>query len=137
MDYISAENFLKQSENVRKTLIDWWQPDYSDLIGEANGDFCLVSELMSPSRPKIFKYKYIDSKKYIPLFTEGQLRDFIEEHYDGKVEAVYSFNGYIIYILDIMATDSDVNNVKEYFETNTIDLLEAYWQVTCKIAKES
>ena len=38
MNYISAEQFLKQSEKIQKAFMDWWKPEkYNLFIWDAKG----------------------------------------------------------------------------------------------------
>ena len=42
MNFISAEEFLKQSEKVQKILMDWWTPSWSDLVLDENQEYRLA-----------------------------------------------------------------------------------------------
>lgn len=123
MEYISSEEFLKQPNEVQGVFIDWWEPSEGDIyslkriggIGVANGN---INEG--------FK------NECIPLFTEGQLRKFIEDKTKYKIVYNYNYEGNIIVGL------KDIKSygfIKEY-ETDEADLLQAYWKVSCEIAKE-
>ena len=67
-----------------------------------------------------------------PLLTEGQIRKFIEDKTKYKIVYNYNYEGNIIVGL------KDIKSygfIKEY-ETDEADLLQAYWKVSCEIAKE-
>lgn len=34
MNYISAEEFLKQSKAVQDVFMNWWQPEFGDLLSK-------------------------------------------------------------------------------------------------------
>jgi hypothetical protein len=117
MNFISAEEFLKQSEKVQKILMDWWTPSWSDLVLDENQEYRLADS----------KYGVIEKEKCIPLFTEGQLRKFIEEKLNSKLNLIDSAGFYNVQI----GFEND-----RYYDTKCKDALEAYWQVTIKIAEE-
>ena len=121
MEYISAEEFLKQPNEVQKMFIDWWKPSKGDLFeNDLIGGFGVIT------RDKNFK------TGLIPLLTEGQLRKFIEDKTKYKIVYNYNYEGNIVVGL------KDIKSygfIKEY-ETDEADLLQAYWKVACEIAKE-
>ena len=129
MEYISAEEFLKQPKEVQEVFKDWWKPQSSDLFQYKhlfNVVDCLCGEAISPFNEDYVVFK----KECIPLLTEGQLRKFIEDKTKYKLEiSYYEINGY-----DISLTDGKTN----YFNYLDLgrDLLQAYWKVACEIAKE-
>ena len=77
----------------------------------------------------INKGKAIDD--IIPLFTEGQLRRFIEESTYTKIIVNKSDDKQ--YIIALILDNDEVYNM---VDTETDDLLQAYWKVACMIAKE-
>lgn len=87
------------------------------------------------------KIANINKKDYIPLLTEGQLRKFIED----KTRSYFSCE-----IINPLVNEEGFRFVFEFYsgkefkyneklrkEIYAIDLLQAYWQVACKIAKEN
>lgn len=132
MEYIKPEEFLKQPQKIQDTLLDWWQPNVGDLIYNfkfnainfLNGDFKNISKI----------HKELLLKFSIPLLTEGQLRNFIEDKVGGNISCELSLEGYYVAI-----TDFDTEGMyfeKKHWLTESYDLLQAYWKVVCKIVKE-
>jgi hypothetical protein len=123
IEYITAEQFSKQPEEVRKVLLDWWQPGERELV-----QGCYYGEFYDSEH--IWNIGHIDMDycknelKPMPLFTEGQLRHFIEDK-----------NG--MYFISFKTDDFWTFSTKwGVIYTDQTDLLQAYWQVVCKIAKE-
>jgi len=158
MEYIKAETFLEQPEKVRKILKDWWKANIRqyDLfyrkLNDKRQKYIVIKvkkyEIVTIDlRHKYPSYEYkspsasIDSwnvqfiDNIVPLFTEGQLRKFIEGKLNGKVDCMYlnyddkGFRGYRIEICS-----EELKTINEYWDLGH-DLLEAYWQVACEIAK--
>lgn len=142
MEFISAEEFLKQDKKVQEVFIDWWKPSIGDLYAwnysdESENDLhklqaCtseLVVELTNDN-------KGIDEGDRIPLLTEGQLRKFIEDKTGGKVEFypdVYSGRRYYTIIIRETGCGGDDPTFEPYAD----DVLQAYWKVAVRIAKEN
>lgn len=135
MDYISVEEFKKQPEKAQKVLLDWWKKNAegSDLIGYI-GSVPSYKKLS----PWIAKNVALDclpiGEETLPLFTEGQLRKFIEDKTYTKVQIYY--DGDYGYTVDIGYKDSFKEEHWGTYEKLGHDLLQAYWQVACKIAEE-
>lgn len=107
MEFITVEQFQEQPLKVQKMLMDWWKCDF-------NGDF-----------------DYFKSIGVIPIFTEGQLRKFIEDKLDMKIQCeIHPLT--LDYI--ILVKNNSGNEV--WMHTGKEDLLQAYWKVACMIAKE-
>lgn len=128
MEFIRAEEFLKQPKQVQKVFLDWWKPSFGDLINTEIGKGFVKRIILN----KIQDMHSNTWNKFnvVPLLTEGQLRKFIEDngygvelrYYDDKSfsYSIYEFNeGY------------DAKN-----EDDETDLLQAYWKVALEIAKE-
>jgi hypothetical protein len=131
IEYITAKQFLEQPEEVRNVLLHWWQLGERELV-----QGCYYGEFYDSEH--IWNIGYIDMDycknelKPIPLFIEGQLRHFIEDKIGGKIDTTYWENGYEINVFKRCES-----TVLLYFTyTDQTDLLQAYWQVACKIAKE-
>ena len=137
MEYISAEEFLKQDGKVQKVLIDWWIPSEGDIYSYIDlGERC--RDCISQRTIQFFKrtcnkiaitlkeWLFKKRKDCIPLLTEGQLRKFIEDNTGGKIRIIeYDFDHY------------NIITWKEHFITKETNLLQAYWKVACEIAKEN
>ena len=144
MNYITEEQFLEQSEKIQLMLLDWWKPQDNDLVSErllvpkTNDGFYTGDYYRFEADITLFKDKTSGETETIPLFNETQLRGFIEEKTYGEfsfVEAKYYYNndndcGYSI-------SSSITSSDRMEYKMNTVNLLEAYWQVACKIAEES
>ena len=79
MEFISAEEFLKQGKEVQKVLLEWWKPSVGDLVSDKEG---VLKGVFS-----IFDNHHVDTVstdkyKVIPNLVEGQLRQFIEDKYN-------------------------------------------------------
>ena len=127
MEFISAEEFLKEDKEVQKVFIDWWKPSIGDLFkynyGYSNIEIINLKSIKEDTE----KSKY--SAHIIPLLTEGQLRKFIEDKIKEKLRITPTTVGYKISYL----YDYELINV--YAEED--NLLQAYWKVAVQIAKGS
>lgn len=138
MDYITAEQILEQPMEVQKVLKEWWygnNPSRFDVVSFHDGDYrynCILQDLTK--YPNNFcVLDNLESGGLIPCFDEGKLRKFIEEklneifiikHIVGeKLKYVFEFGMNTIFELGTCAVYAD-------------NLLQAYWQVACEIAKE-
>lgn len=122
MEFISAEEFSKQSDKVQKVFLEWWNPSIGDICAYKMGSnikkyylwkmVCITSE-----------YDIKGKLHDIPLLTEGQLRKFIEDNTYCKLNI-----GTIGNIIKIYEKELDIP-----FQT---DLLQAYWKVAIQIAEQ-
>ncbi len=132
MEFISVREFSNQPKEVQEVFMKWWQPQPFDLYLFDKRSLEIVNksdELM------ILPYKsnnvWDEKARCIPLFTEGQLRKFIEDKMCGRIETIdYLSEGYDFYYYD------EYNNQYCIGEELGDDLLQAYWKVSCEIAKE-
>lgn len=164
MEFIKAEEFLKQDEEIQKAFLEWWKPKFGDLasfkgiskhsFGE-NEDYCFVNEYNEEREQD----QYIDSygielynmfcigndfSKYgfsfksrfdvIPLLTEGQLRKFIEDM--SHCNMLILWNMYYGDIYQHKVCFSKKSNFNEIDLKRCENLLEAYWKAALEIAKE-
>ena len=137
MEYISAEEFLKQPKEVQKVFINWWQPKSFDLIHIDYYSVNSIDTVISEKDIKKYGIEFFPNGidgDVIPLFTEGQIRKFIEDKTGGiiRIEKYIGLTGYDIKTLNYRGDSFD--NVT--FENLGEDLLQAYWKVACEIAKE-
>lgn len=139
MEFITVEQFQEQPKEVQKTFLDWWKPQEFDMYA--------YKEDLKPRRvtetdiEDIYNNEVYNVKSgfAIPLFTEGQLRRFIEDKTDGIVKLVQwhihdsqvSKRGYAIDILR-----KNEYHVTYHYKDLGEDLLQAYWKVACMIAEE-
>lgn len=150
MNYISAEEFLKQPKEIQDIFINWWQPEFGDLFLENYWD--IDSEINVVGCVPINKKHFEDyngkihykTNLTIPLFTESQLRQFIEENsgMENTTTDVIT-NGYddIEEKWEYTLTIYGYHNQEGFTDNKRYDitgenLLQAYWQVACKIAQE-
>lgn len=123
MEYISADEFLKQNEKVQEVFWDWWKPSKGDINYSPVRNGIEVVEIENNSVQR-------RNEGYIPLLTESQLRRFIENKTRHTVTIeFYKENGY-----DINLEDGE--NIKESYENLGHDLLQAYWKVAVDITKQ-
>ncbi|MEO2601314.1 hypothetical protein [Clostridium butyricum] len=122
MEFISVEEFLKQPHKVQKVLQEWFIEKFEtsnefDLFNYNGEDLCYKNILDRNCN--------FDIEDCIPLLTEGQLRKFIEDNTEGKVEFypdVYHGERYYT----IMIRDSGCGGDDPEFEVDADDVLQAY-----------
>ena len=131
MEFISAEEFLKEDKEVQEAFIDWWKPERGDLFqynyGYSNIEIINIKSI----KEDVKESKY--SAHIIPLLTEGQLRKFVEDKTDSTLDFDYAIDHYEIFLLsknECIAKDKLFDNLGD-------DLLQAYWKVAVQIAKEN
>ena len=128
MEFISAEDFLNQDEKVQVVLLNWWKPSSGDLF-QYRKLFNVVDYCSGTTIQPFYNSCAVFKKDCIPLFTEGQLRKFIEDKTAMGTVNVDYFEGYRIKI------NISINQSKYYKDLGN-DLLQAYWNVAVEIAKE-
>lgn len=140
MDYITSEQFLQQPEKVQKAFMDWWKPERLDLVAWDVKGFKRIyvvnkyhensKSILPLGSPDIWN----DMSQCIPLFTESQLRKFIEDK-TGGIDEIIHYRGVNEYSIKVANyKDDEYDNV--IFEDLKGDLLQAYWKAACKIAGE-
>lgn len=132
MEFITVEQFKEQPVGVQKVFLDWWKPRIGDIFifntdeyDNSDSNIGVLGSIKQINITRRSKGKY-----RIPLFTEGQLRKFIEDNTRYKIESILYRNGYDIYLCE-----DDGCYIKEY-ESVDKDLFQAYWKVACMIAEE-
>lgn len=138
MEFITVEQFKEQPKEVQEVFLDWYNFDKYDLFylkwEGAEKKWGATEEIVSGAtlnrHLKHLKRANSNIINTIPLFTEGQLRKFIEDNTRYKIESILYRNGYDIYLCE-----DDGCYIKEY-ESVDKDLLQAYWKVACMVAKE-
>lgn len=131
MNYISSEEFLKQSEKVQKVLLDWWKPEITNLYTDK-----YERNRMIEFERDITHIKLLKSNKTIPLLQMHQLIQFIE----NKGYKFVSVNNYIEVDKKQMWTAKAFKTMMQLqpsFETFEEDKLQALWKVAIEIAEES
>jgi hypothetical protein len=143
MEYISVEEFLKQNYKVQKTLKEWWLDNFSF------GKICYNERYEKCAVIDKWQYKFtcissslegeivLSFDEVIPLFTEGQLRQFIEDKTGGSPEftKIFSKNSYDV---ELYKYDEKIEDAYLYKEYNNIgkSVLEAYWNTSLNILTE-
>ena len=133
MDFVLAKDFLKQSEKVQMVFLSWWKPSIGDLFNykeEDDHDCIEVECIQSENRLRTLGFTVV-----IPLLTEGQLKKFIEDKAECKLQIEY-FN--------IESEKADIlfrfikygNEKKSHMVYDAINLLQAYWKVAVEIASQ-
>ena len=128
MEFILAEDFLKQDEKIQVVFLNWWKPSSGDLF-QYRKLFNVVDYCSGTTIQPFYNSYAVFKKDCIPLFTEGQLRKFIEDKTAMGTVNVDYFEGYRIKI------NISINQSKYYKDLGN-DLLQAYWNVAVEIAKE-
>ena len=147
MEYITVEQFREQPVEVQQVFLDWWKPSIGDVFawnysaGEKDNDLhklqCCTSELVTNLTEC---NKGLKEGDRIPLLTEGQLRQFIEDNLKGKVDlscleimentCLYEISVYEIKECNMFGKCYEFPNIEAQ------DLLQVYWQIACLIAME-
>lgn len=110
MEYISAEEFLKQSDKVQREFKEYFD----------------CETMLFYSNDQLIYGEFNDILINTPAVTEGQLRKFIEDKTGYKVEVYIDCDGeYTI----MLCRDTYLK-----YKTIETDLLQAYWKVACEIA---
>lgn len=139
MEFITVEQFQEQPVEIQKVFLDWWKCDYGDLYYYNEDpleykDFEIINSSLECDLNGDFDY--FKSIGAIPIFTENQLRRFIEEKTGCKTDTTFFlYDGYTIEISKIYEEEGYCISQKA-FEYLGEDLLQAYWKVACMIAEE-
>lgn len=145
MEYIKAEEFLKQSIEVQQVLRDYAEENFSrfDLVHvfDENKTFNITGVLDTRNDDinvgRVFfinncpLWDSMQDPNIIPLFTEGILRKFIEDKTCGISSIRIKCNEVEINLY----TNDSPTHIKRHSQLGS-DLLKAYWKVVCKIASE-
>lgn len=156
MEFITAEQFLKEDKEVQEVFVDWWKPSLYDLVSYEHiviqsGPITYRKDTKCLDGSSGVKIANINKKDYIPLLTEGQLRKFIEDKssdFDLESEAVIEIEFYAKKDLEDKVTQKEIGYLIKILDKSDgllidcccdlgTDLLQAYWKVAVKIAKES
>ena len=142
MEFILEEEFLKQPKEVQNVINNSIKLNIGDRIyhklskkyyiylGEYNEAFWNVFDLEDKCTSVICK------DYFCRCLCEGRLRKFIEDKTGGKVEFypdVYSGRRYYTIIIRETGCGGDDPTFEPYAD----DVLQAYWKVAVRIAKEN
>lgn len=155
MEYISAEEFLKQPKEVQKVFLDWWKENVKqyDLFYRKFNDerqkYIVIKSEGYELETLTLRNKKISGGRdswteawdiqficdIVPLLTEGQLRKFVEDKTSSIIEIKFDLmiDEYYFYLNSIEENVEDFGRIEEDLGT---DLLQAYWKVALQIAKE-
>ena len=138
MEFITVEQFKEQPIEVQKVFLDWWKCDYGDLYYYNEDqleykDFEIVDNNLECDIEGDFDY--FKSIGVIPIFTEGQLRKFIEDKIGCKYLELIGDSGTNEYDL-YCHKDIGSSRWECVFYNLGKDVLQAYWKVACAVAKE-
>lgn len=153
MDYISVNELKKQSDKVQKLLLKWWKENvkqYDMFYRKFHGERQKYIVTKVKGKVKGYELETITLRNreislgrdawtekwninyiwdIIPLLTEGQLRNFIEDKTGGKCDIEWDVNSINIEIWND-------NIMLDRFALPKTNLLQTYWQIVCKIAEE-
>lgn len=144
MEFITVEQFKEQPKEAQKVFLDWWKPSNGDIyldIYKNNNviECCHHIKFMNNEDVEHMKA----DNDAIPLFTEGQLRKFIEDKdgclLDIKVENLHdNYNDYTVIGWEIKELEHGKEFGRVLFEDciKAEGLLQLYWKVACSVAKE-
>jgi hypothetical protein len=130
MRFISAEEFLKQPEEVQKVFIDWWNPSIGDIYAYKEKDFKDYAEAECITSKNVIRLVVKNKYDKVPLLTEGQVRQFIEDITKDKYDILY----YLKVRENVGFYKYTENETQPTYEIETHDLLQAYWKVATEIA---
>ena len=139
MEFISAEQFLKEDKEVQEVFINWWKPSTGDLFKEGKGKYALYKAVyISPNNigdTNVFcalsEDRFYKKEKVVPLLTEGQLRQFIEDKTGYRMLPDYNDEeGYSVWLY------RKKGELKNKYRKLGGNLLQAYWEVAVQIARE-
>jgi len=132
MNYIESEEFLKQPKTIQKVFEKWW----TDNLQQSD----LVKLKLARNKEKIqiianIDLACIEEGEIIPLFTEGQLRKFIEDksrcknvEISGDIETGQYYADFYEEIYSGIEIDT--------IENLGTDKFKAYWTLALIFAKE-
>lgn len=132
MEYISAEEFLKQDKKVQEVFINWWKGNKSvtDIVTIKINKERWRTHLLLDVDLAVFEI----GEDLIPLFTEGQIRKFIEDKTKYRVQ-VLPYKGINLNLrnkINLMSIDGINHGCFSGLDKN---LVKAYWEVSVQIAK--
>ena len=127
MEYICAEEFLKQDKKVQEVFMDWWKPSIGDLVFDKRYLNSVINCLECRSKASI-----VSKNKDVcyALLTESQLRQFIEDKMKCKIN-IENYNNSDILFRFIRSKEE----IKSHMFYDCKSLLQAYWGVAVQIAK--
>jgi hypothetical protein len=137
MEYINAKEFLNQPIEIQNVLIEWWNPSKGDLLypdyDEKGTNFMNIvvdydNELIKIRNGSNLWY---EKDRSLPLFTEGQLRKFIEDKTNCNLGILPNSTFNELYLAN---RDNLRRTVKEFIGSK--DILRAIWELACEVIKE-
>lgn len=142
MEFISAEEFLKQDDKVQEVFVNWWKPQLFDVYAYKKEN--KPHRVTDTDLEEVKENDFLSCKNTgFPLLTEGQLRKFIEDKTNCKMSCDIGEYGYQITLYKFNEGNRGEEHEVDYYrhfspmDLNTCNLLQAYWQVAVQIAKES
>ncbi|EKQ51590.1 MULTISPECIES: hypothetical protein [unclassified Clostridium] len=130
MDYISAEEFLKQDKDVQVVLLDWWNPGKGDIVYDKKSGSMQILELNYKDNEAC---KNLILYSHIPLLTEGQLRKFIEDKTGCKISIISSVEDMYYIEYDRYRNNKNEDLCRFVYVD---EVLEGLWSVALKLAEE-
>lgn len=133
MEFITVEQFKEQPVEVQKMFLDWWKPRIGDIFifntdeyDNSDSNIGVLGSIKQINITRRSKGKY-----RIPLFTEGQLRKFIEDK--TNIDTILGISDCKEYVIALIKNDDELYEMIDTKETNS---LQAYWKLACMVAKE-
>lgn len=131
MEFITVEQFKEQPKEIQEVFLKWWKPSIGDI-------YCDIDAYTEKDMRVAFSKDLIEvleeDKKYnyfIPIFTEGQLRKFIEDK-TGQITFTNITCGGDRFI-EIENEEYHSYRREKIMDNN---LLQAYWKYSCRVAAE-
>lgn len=135
MEFITVEQFKEQPKEVQKVFLDWWKPSNGDIYLDIykNNNVIECCHHIKFMNNEDVEHMKVDNDA-IPLFTEGQLRKFIEDKTGMEIEILKSSSARKC--VGTMFYDRKENGNEPKYKVDEVDLFKAYWKVACMVAKE-
>lgn len=134
MKSIKAEEFLKQPKEIQEVFLDNIVLEHGDLYKDT-ADLTVIESLdyiNTSEEGTIYhsvKGNMSDYSTIVPLLTEGQLREFIEDKVESKISIIHEDNKFRIY------TYSDLFGEYEKEYSGDYSILNALWNMAVETAK--
>lgn len=140
MEFINIDEFQSQPKDIQEVFMEWWKPERLDIFVNHHCTYMTGKYEADDIKPIYVSDIWVDKNECIPLFTEGQLRKFIEDKTNKIIKVIQwhpynneiSNRGYTIYLLN-----RNEIGVSSHYTNLGDNLLQAYWKVALRVAKES
>lgn len=136
MKFIKESEFRRLNVKAQAVFLDWWKCEYGDLYFHDTRGVSFINEKLENAINGDFDY--FKTLGVIPLFTEGQLREFIEEKTNGILELTHYINKGVVrgIIIWKSASKSSFGDIILSKNIEKVDIINLYWDVACELANK-